>query len=233
MKHNYQAILSLQPGWKRNLLIALSLFAYKTAEVRLFAKGEQHISSPRGELQLVTRLPSGRKENEICTVSMQEKTSLARAVAYRDPSPGHYTSSCSLCDKESLDEMHNKHHHQNNCGVLFSFLDEITSWLLKVALGPISKCTALQIYTRGCMGLTLPCNESLLLSSPFSFHSHHDILQQFSVTVTITETNSSVFFSCACLSVLNYLCSVSEKLLSTRHLLLWPCQKCATFFPFT
>jgi len=43
MKCSYQAILPLQPGWKRNLLIALSLFAYKTAEVRLPAK-ENNIS---------------------------------------------------------------------------------------------------------------------------------------------------------------------------------------------
>ena len=37
-KHSNQAILLWKPGWRRDLLIALSLFAYKTVEVRLFAK---------------------------------------------------------------------------------------------------------------------------------------------------------------------------------------------------
>lgn len=38
-----QAILLWKPGWRRDLLIALSLFTYKMVEVRLFAK-ETNIS---------------------------------------------------------------------------------------------------------------------------------------------------------------------------------------------
>lgn len=50
--------------------------AVTLVEVRLFAK-ETGKDSPRGALQLsVTRLPPGRKENEIQRVNMQEKTGL-------------------------------------------------------------------------------------------------------------------------------------------------------------
>lgn len=38
MKHSNQAILLWKPGWRRDLLIALSLFPYKMVEVRFFAK---------------------------------------------------------------------------------------------------------------------------------------------------------------------------------------------------
>lgn len=128
-------ILLWKHSYKRDLLIALSLSAYKMVEVRLFAR-ETNISCLSEECSSCLLPGCHQAEiNEIQRVNMQEKkTSLWLrhcTERCRYSSPDLCTRNCSLGPKQSLDKMHKHHHQQNNSflPIYFLYFSQLLHWM--------------------------------------------------------------------------------------------------------